>query len=308
MGHRGSSMAYSCSAAARISSFGVLAPLIKSDLNLTSTQVGLFSSAIFIGASLCQIPVGLITDLVGVRRVLSLGIGLMGFFLVIFSFAPSFTWSFLLLLLFGFAAGVIPATANKCILDWFPVIGGGQLMGQKQTGANAGGILAGFLFPLMLLALSWRESFFLVGSVEMACAVMIYKLIRESPVKNQESKFSWRKILKVVLHRNIIILGAVNFCFMASQFCFNGYLTLFLVKELDYSVTRAGYYFAICYLVGAPARMFWSILSDYCLGGEEKVSFFSWPPSCCYRLLLLAWYLFTPRRRVLSFSSFWLLA
>jgi MFS family permease len=68
----------------------------------------------------------------------------------------------------------------------------------------------------------------------------------------------------------MLILGGMGFCFMASQFCFSAYLTLFLTKELHYPIIQAGQYFALSYLAGAAARLFWSLASDYFLGGRRK--------------------------------------
>jgi sugar phosphate permease len=68
-----------------ISSFGILAPFIKEDLHLSSLQIGFLISALSIGASVSQMPAGLIVDFAGVRRMLTLAIGLIGLFLVLFS-------------------------------------------------------------------------------------------------------------------------------------------------------------------------------------------------------------------------------
>jgi len=71
------------------------------------------------------------------------------------------------------------------------------------------GILAGIIFPFFVLYFSWRQSLFTVGLVEMACAVFIYKLAKESPVKTPvpKSSLAWRKIFHIALHRDMLILG-----------------------------------------------------------------------------------------------------
>ena len=45
------------------------------------------------------------------------------------------------------------------------------------------------------------------------------------------------------MHRDILILGGIAFCFMASQFCFFTYLILFLTQEMKYPIVKAGQYF-----------------------------------------------------------------
>lgn len=254
------------------SSLGIFAPFIQEDFGLSSLQIGFFISALSIGAALTQMPVGLITDFVGVRFLLTLGIGLIGFFLALFSFAPSYPSAILIIFIYGLSSGFITPTASKSILDWFPAVGRATAMGIKQTGVNFGGILGGLLLPVLVLSFSWRHSLLMLGIAETAFAALVYKLAREFPAKSgkQESSFDWGKIGSVIQNRDILLLGGICFVFMASQFCFSGYLTLFLTKELNYSVVQSGHYFALAYLLGGVARLLWSLFSDYLLGGRRK--------------------------------------
>lgn len=255
------------------SSLGILAPLIKEDLQLSSVQLGLFVSAIFIGASLSQLPAGLVTDFIGVRLILPSGIAIMGVFLALCSFTSSYLNILLLLLIYGLANGVITPAATKSILDWFPPpYNRATAMAFKQTGVNFGGILAGFLLPILVIYLTWRNTLLMVGLVEASLALVIYKFLRESPAKIIEEKSSlpWKEMGKVFLNRDTWVLGGVAFFFMANQFSFSAYLTLFLTKELNYSIVQGGFFFSLAYFLGAGARLFWSFLSDYRLGGRRK--------------------------------------
>ena len=255
-----------------ISSLGILAPFIKDDLQLTSVQIGLLISALSIGASLSQMPSGLMSDFFGVRSMLGLGVALFGFFLTLLSFAGSYPVALLILFFYGVANGVLTPATSKSVLDWFPIVGRATAMGIKQTGVNFGGILAGIIFPFLALYGSWRKSLLIVGLTEMACAVLIYKLAKESPVKvpSPRSPLAWRKILHAALHRDMLILGGIGFGLMATQFCFSAYLTLFLSKELGYSIRQAGHCFALSYFLGGAGRVLWSLLSDYFFGGRRK--------------------------------------
>src|SRR4030042_3654039 len=200
------------------SSLGILAPFIQEDFGLSFLQVGFFISALSIGAALTQMPVGLITDFVGVRFLLTLGIGLIGFLLALFSFAPSYPRLILIIFIYGLSSGFITPTASKSILDWFPAVGRATAMGIKQTGGNFGGILGGLLLPVLALSFSWRHSLLMLGIVETAFAALVYRLAQESPAKSdkQESLFDWGKIGSVIQNRDILVLGGICFVFMAS--------------------------------------------------------------------------------------------
>jgi MFS transporter, ACS family, hexuronate transporter len=255
-----------------MASLGTLAPFIKEDLALNSVEIGLFIATASMGACFSQIPAGMLTDRLGVRAMLTLSVGLMGLFFVLLALTHSFFLSLLVLFLYGLSNGVMIPTASRSVLDWFPAVGRATAMGVKQTGVNFGGILAGVLIPVLAIHFSWRRSLFFVGTVELALAGVIYKMARESPYRapNSRSSLAWEKIFQVAFQPKMLILGGMGFCFMASQFCFSAYLTLFLTKEIHLPIVQSGQYFALSYLAGAAARLFWSLTSDYFLKGRRR--------------------------------------
>ena len=255
-----------------MASLGILAPFIKNDLHLNSAEIGILISALSVGASLSQLPAGLLCDFAGVRLMLTLAVVLLGFFLTMFSLAPTYPIALAVLLIYGLANGIVSPTTSKSLLDWFPTSGRATAMGIKQTGVNFGGIIGGFLFPFLTVYLTWRNSLLAVGLAEMALAALIYKLARESPDKSAHppAPLAWRRMFEMAVHRDMLILGGVSFCFMASQFCFSTYLILFLTREMHYPMVKAGEYFALSYFVGAASRVLWSMASDYWLDGRRK--------------------------------------
>jgi sugar phosphate permease len=261
-----------CATYMNIAGLGTLAPFIKTDLVLSSFQFGLLVSAVSIGSALSQMPAGLLSDFLGARIMLAAAVGSIGATIALFSCSPNYAAALLLLLLYGGGVGIVGPSTSKSVMDWFPPIGRATAMGIKQTGVNFGGILAGLLFPVLVLTLAWRNSFLVVGLAQVAVAVLIYRLAREAPapVRIAPQPLAWGKILRMAMQRDILILGGVAFCFMASQFCFSTYMILFLTQEMGFSIVKAGQYFALAYLVGAGGRVFWSLVSDYFLAGRRK--------------------------------------
>jgi len=255
-----------------VSGFGILAPYIKEEFHLSSFQIGFLISSLSIGAAFSQMPSGLLVDFMGVRRMMSLAIGTMGLFLVLFSMATSFPIALAILLLHGLANGVISPAASKSIIGWFPTIGRATAMGIKQTGVNFGGIFAGLLLPILAILFSWRLSLAAVGLVEMASVILVYHLLREAPIRSEAPRvtLAWGKILQMARQRDMLVLGGIGFCFFASQFCFSTYLILFLTQEMKYPIVAAGRYFALSFFIGAVSRVLWSLASDYLLGGRRK--------------------------------------
>jgi sugar phosphate permease len=262
------------------STLGVLAPFFKEDLHLTSAQIGFFVSAVSIGSCIAVLPIGLAADMMGVRIILSLSILGMGVIWAFLSSISSYGWAIALLVLFGLTFGGVPPMASKSIAAWFPPIGRATAMGLKQTGVNFGSILAGALLPFLALNYSWRTGFLIVGIVEVACAGLVFGMIQDPPGGSREAQggFNWKEVLALGASRNTMILAPVSFCFFACQWCFTAYLTLYCTRDLHHSAVQAGFYFAMAYLVGAFARILWSLASDYFLKGRRMGV-----------LLLIAW-------------------
>lgn len=260
-----------------LSGLGILAPFIKDELGLSSFQIGFLISSLSIGAALIQMPAGLVVDFAGVRRMMSMAIGAVGIFLVLFSFAPSFPIALAILLFHGLANGIITPAASKSVLDWFPRGGRATAMGLKQTGVNFGGIFAGLLLPTLAILFNWRQSLLAVGLIEMAAAFLVYRLLREAPVRSDGPREAlvWGKILRMAMRRDMLLLGGIGFCFMASQFCFSTYLILFLTREMQYPIVQAGWYYALSFFIGAGSRILWSMGSDYLFAGRRKGTLFA---------------------------------
>jgi len=254
------------------SSLGIITPLLKSDLKLTSVQIGFLFSAVSIGGCIGALPAGLIIDRIGVRIILPLAIAMMSLSMMVLSATSFYALAFLILLIFGLFSAITGPAANKCIVGWFPSIGRATATGVKQTGVNFGGIFAGILLPYLILISSWQRSLLMVGAAEMISAVVIYRLLQDPPGDGfpGPGSFSWQKTLGVLLNRKVLALGGICFVFFGCQLTFSAYLTLFLNHELKYALVQAGEMFALSYFAGAVARIFWSLISDYYLGGRRK--------------------------------------
>ncbi|MFC1951770.1 MFS transporter, partial [Chloroflexota bacterium] len=133
-------------------SIGPLAPFLKENLFLTHTQIGLLMSASAIGYGLTLIPAGWLVDRIGVRRILVIGAVTGGISIAAMSSITSFSGGFAFMILAGASASCILPSTTKAILIWFPVRERATVMGLKQTGVNAGGIIGAITLPALALA------------------------------------------------------------------------------------------------------------------------------------------------------------
>jgi len=122
-------------------SIGPLAPFLKEGLSLNNSQIGMFTSAIFIGYMISLIPAGILEDRIGERWILGFSEITGGAFIFCMFFASHFYQALIFMCLCRIGlGGILPAT-SKAILTWFPEYERGTAMGLKHTAINIGGIL-----------------------------------------------------------------------------------------------------------------------------------------------------------------------
>lgn len=253
---------------------GTLAPLIQPELRLSSAQVGFLCSAITIGSMATQIPAGILCDLIGVKWVMSLGLVVMGGASISMSWVHSYTSAFLLLMLLGLGIGCIQAPASKAIMTWFSSKGRATAMGIKQTGINIGGVLASILLPALALQFnSWRFSFRTAGFASLFSALLLFMFYKETYASSGGSfgmPFLKKSFLYLVSRKDFSLICLSGVLLMMTQYSFTTYFMLYANRVLNIPIHQSGVLLGLAFGVGAFARIGWSLLSDYLLGGKRK--------------------------------------
>jgi len=107
---------------------GVAAPLMKSDLGLTATQIGIAISAFFWVYAPIQLGLGWVCDRWSVYKLLALGTVLWSISTVMMGFVAGFLSLFVLRLLLGVGESVVFPGSSKIICRHVPVERRGLLM------------------------------------------------------------------------------------------------------------------------------------------------------------------------------------
>ena len=248
-----------------------LTPFLRDELNLTHAEVGLLMSFIYIGVVSSSLFFGWITDLLGERRVLTLGLGIQGLFMIGFAWVHAFFIGGVLLLLSGVGySGVNPAT-TKGVMRWFPPQGRATAMGIKQTGIPLGGILASSTLPALALAFGWRVSVILVSVATLLSILAIRVCIPLAPsLQDQPSRMRWALLQEVLSNRSILALSIMGIFLAGAQLAIITHLVLFLKKEYLFSTVLAGLLLALVQAGGIVGRIGWGLVSDFLAGGRRK--------------------------------------
>ena len=254
---------------------GPLAPLIKEDLAITSTQLGAFISASAFGYMLVLLPAGAIVDRIGVRWILFTGQLAGGVLIMGMTLVHSFNGGMLVMATTGLGTGLIMPATTKAVLVWFPARERATAMGLKQTAVNAGGIVTAATLPALAVAWGWRYGFVAVGTVAIVMSILSFVLYREpaGQAKPLAAQSLVRGVARIMKGRDIWLVTLAGAAFMAVEFAATTYMVLYFKEGLAMSVVTAGGLLAVAQAGGAFGKPFSGLLSDRILGGKRKFAY-----------------------------------
>jgi len=229
-------------------------------------------SFIYIGVVSSSLFFGWITDLLGERRVLTLGLGIQGAFMIGFAWVHSFFLGGVLLLLSGIGYSSVNPATTKGVMRWFPPQGRATAMGIKQTGIPLGGILASSTLPALALAFGWRTSVTLVSAATLVFILAVRTGIPPAPsLQDQPPGTRWAQLREVLSNRSILALSIMGIFLAGAQLAIITHLVLFLKKEYLFSTVMAGFFLALVQAGGIAGRIGWGLVSDFLAGGRRKL-------------------------------------
>jgi sugar phosphate permease len=253
-------------------------PLIREDLGLSYTQIGLITASFYGLYTFTQLPAGYLGDRLGPRRVITLGGLISSLSNLIFSQLGS------LPLLAGFHAlngvgqGGGWAPSVKLLVNWFPREKLGTILGLYTTCVSVFTIVAYLLSGYFGLRFSWRLSFIVPGLVLAFFCSVYWMVVWDSPLKESPKGLgempSSRTIKDdfsiLVRHRQLWITFLSFFCLLYIQFGGMIWYPTYLQGTFGIDVFQAGTLTSVFPLMGLVARPLGGILSDGLFHGRRK--------------------------------------
>ncbi|NLR38631.1 MFS transporter [Novosphingobium sp. ERW19] len=210
-----------------------LMPFVQPDLQLSNTQVGMFSSALSLTWALSGLLVGRISDKLGSRKPVVV-IATIAFCLC--SFISGAASSFLMLLgarlLMGAAeGGVMPVSHSMIVAEVAPERRGLAMGVAQNLGSN---LLGSGLAPLLLVpvavAVGWRTGFYLAALPGLVTAALIWFTLREPPVEAHDDAAPKVTLREAFGHRNVILCALISILLVSYLVVCWAFMPLFLTK------------------------------------------------------------------------------
>lgn len=164
----------------------VAAPLIKSELHLSNTQLGFALSAFGYCYAMFQIIGGYAGDRFGPRRTLAISGLLWAAGTLLTGFVGGFATLVLARMLVGMGeAGTVP-TSTRAMSNWVPRAKRGFAQGFTHSSARAAAAITPPLVVLMIPLVGWRGAFIVLGCVSL-CWVVVWALYFRDDPRNHPS-------------------------------------------------------------------------------------------------------------------------
>jgi len=159
----------------------VLAPWLIKDLHLDTEGLGLLSAGFFYAFSLTQIPISILLDKVGAKRLMiTLSfLGMAG--AVMFSLAESLGMGLAGRLLLGVGMACNLMGPLKLLTEWFPPSGFATVSGLLYAIGTLGNIVAATPLVLLVEQLGWRLSFQTIIAFHLLLTLMLFWLVQDRP-------------------------------------------------------------------------------------------------------------------------------
>jgi sugar phosphate permease len=268
----------------------VAAPLFKTEMGLSSTQLGLVFSAFAYPYAAMQIFGGWLADKYGPRLVLTV----LSLIWALATILTGFTWGLTSLLVFRFLLGVGEGgafpSATRAFTFWMPVSQRGFAQGITHSFARLGGAIT----PPIVLAIAatrgWRESFIVLGIVSLAWTVLYVWFFRNTPVEHkwitqpeldeigvnaqQLAKMTKGKTPWAEMIRKMWLVTFVDFCYGWSLWVFLTWLPSYLKDARGFDLKQLAIFATLPLLAGVVGDTLGGVASDlvYKLTGSLKLA------------------------------------
>jgi len=262
---------------------GIVAPLVRKDLHLSPSQLGIIFSSFFVGYAIFAFLGGQLADRFGPRRVYSWAMGGWSFMCGLTALVTGFTSLLLCRLLFGFGEGPMNATTNRTITNWFPRQETATMVGFIFSGQTCGSAFTGPLVGLIALAVGWRISFVVIALIGFAWVFFWRMLATDFPAQHprvskeearmvQESRATTKPVegnddklplRSYLLRPSILALGFSLFAHDFALYIFLSWLPSYFTDVFHLNLKSMSFVTAIPWLCGAIGYLGGGLVGDF---------------------------------------------
>jgi len=253
------------------------APLIKAELKLSNTQLGLALSAFALPYAIFQLVGGWISDRLGARITLTLCCAIVAAATVLTGAITGFASLIAVRLFLGLGEGAAFPAATRALASWTPETRWGFAQGITHSFARLGNALTPLLIAGLLVWGSWRASFVIVGLASLIWLCVWAWYFRDDPRKHpgitpaelsdlpsgstrDRPRVPWLRVARVMLP-----VTAVDFCYGWTLWLFLSWIPGFFFENYHLKLETSAIFSTGILFAGFVGDVTGGLTSDYLL-------------------------------------------
>ena len=256
----------------------VAAPLLRKEMGLTATELGLVFSAFAYPYAAMQIFGGWLSDKFGPRLVLAILSVIWAIATIMTGFAWGLTSLMVFRLLLGIGEGGAFPSATRAMTHWFPPSERGFAQGITHSFARLGGAITPPVVLAIVAMSGWRESFFILGAVSLVWTGLYVWLFRNTPIEHkwikaeelkeigfdakktreiEQSRTPWGRMIKCMW-----LVTFIDFCYGWSLWVFLTWLPSYLKDSRGFDLKQMALFATLPLMAGVIGDTLGGVISD----------------------------------------------
>jgi MFS family permease len=175
----------------RVAPAVITGPLMQ-EFGLSAAALGNLSAFYFYSYAAMQVPTGVMADLWGPRRLLTIGALTTGLGTLLFGLAPSIGWANLGRLLIGGAVAVAFVCNLKLAAHWLAPRQFALASGLTLLVGIIGAVFAGVPLQLFISAYGWRPVMLVSAAPAFLLGLAIWLIVRDDPTDKGYTSYAYR--------------------------------------------------------------------------------------------------------------------
>ncbi|MGH7276211.1 MAG: MFS transporter [Candidatus Rokuibacteriota bacterium] len=220
--------------------YAPLIPTFVADLGLSYAAAGTIQTAYFWTYAVVQVPIGIVADRWGSRRVMMASMAVLVAGALAFAASRTYVESIGARMLVGLGGAAIWVPGMRLITEWFPRRERGRATGLLSAGGGVGGTLGLVIVPWIASAFGWRTAYGVLAAPAALVLVLIALGIRRGAVSAAGAPRGAGSLGRVLATPALWPLNVSVFFSYGGYFSFLTFMPAFLVRRMALSDTQAG--------------------------------------------------------------------
>jgi MFS family permease len=249
------------------------APLMRSELHLSGTQIGLLLSAFFWIYVPAQILAGWLAERIGAYRTLAIGLALWSLATIGTGAVSSFASLLALRLLLGLGESATFPCMSKLLAQHVPPAKLGMANGVTFMGLGLGPAFGTFAGGLLMAQFGWRNVFLLFGAASLLWLLPWWAATRHATVREAvQPRGQGPSFIAILSRRELWGTALGHFCGLYAFYFVLSWLPLYLVNERGFSLPSMARVGGLIYIVYAASIFLTGVVADRAIAAGVSVN------------------------------------